>query len=199
MKKIISLILSAVMCAAVLTGCTFFERDLERDYARVIASIEEISQTFTVERDKLDENGNPEFEKGFENIYDEKGKPLHTVKERHTFNYTSPAVNIYKSQLVNYVNNYGGQYINSYGYTLERTVETLLDMLVSSELVLVEADKFFHFGEMYWTEDDVLEIQTKVYAAIDDQIFDVMNEVLDRKEEPKMEKPQSAPSDPAPT
>ena len=49
--------------------------------------------------------------------------------------YTSEPIEIYKSQLVSYFNTYGPTYIQSIGWTYERTLETLLEQIITQELV----------------------------------------------------------------
>jgi len=117
--------------------------------------------------------------------------------------FTSPEVRIYQAQLVNHFNQFAGQFINQ-GMTIEQAVDQLMGILVNQEIVLIEADRQFFVGNLYWTEDDIYEIQRSVYHTIDAQILRHKNQILERRGQPHITVPDgdddlsSPPSVPVP-
>ncbi|MCL2675151.1 MAG: hypothetical protein FWE84_00950 [Firmicutes bacterium] len=194
MKKFISLILSVLLCVVTLSGlsgCGLFVRNYERDYAQVIATIKSFTQGVTGERTVFDEKGLPVFdlitgEPVTEDVpkvpkLDEKGAPVFVdgVQVFIPRQYTSDKVEIYKSQLVNYTNYYlPGELQQNRELDVDAKIRSYLDTLVKIELLLIEADKLFDAGILYWTVGDVDEIQRGVYTAIGDSIFEVKNQIL---------------------
>jgi len=109
--------------------------------------------------------------------------PLLTNTARREF--VSPQIRIYQAQLVNQFNQNAGQFITA-GMSrdeLREVVEQILDNMIGAELILLEADKQFFAGNLYWTEQDVEDIQRSVYETIDAQIFRHKNAILERRGE----------------
>jgi hypothetical protein len=171
MKKIITVILSVVLCVVMFAGCTVFEHNYEVDYAREIISIAPITETFTGEKPVLDEQGLP--------LFDEFGNP---ITETVTQTYTSRKISVKKSHLVNYVNNYLQTYVQEQGMSVEAAVEYLAEMLKSAELVMVEVEKLFDAEILYWTKDDVESIQQSVYKEINQGILQIKNSILSQRD-----------------
>lgn len=190
MKRVLSLILSVMMCVTVFAGCSFLEFDNERDMKQVIAVIEPITSSGTAEvrvespdiagavyktdnsgnKVRVDENGVEldSSDDGYESAY------YVTLKD---WSYTSPRKEIYKSQLAFYINSQGQSLIDQ-GYTGKEAVEYLLEQLINTELVVIAADQYFAAGEMHWTTDEVESIQRSVYADIDTAILAIYNQLL---------------------
>ncbi|MBQ7223999.1 MAG: hypothetical protein IJX06_00350 [Clostridia bacterium] len=82
-KKLISIILTVIMCFTLFTGCTLFQYDAERDYKQVIATIKPVTIT----------DGSGESKKTF------------TSKEKYVYKYD--LVNSMNNSLALLVNNYG--------------------------------------------------------------------------------------------
>lgn len=101
--------------------------------------------------------------------------------------YTSEPIEIYKSQLVSYFNTYGPTYIQSMGWTYERTLETLLEQIITQELVVLESDVRFEAKDIYWTKDDIETVQKGVYKSIDSSILSLCNEILEAAGKDKLE------------
>jgi len=113
---------------------------------------------------------------------------------RQPVEFRSPEIRIYQAQLVNHFNQFAGQFINQ-GMSVEETVEQLIGILINQELVMIEADKEFFVGNLYWTEADVEEIQRAVYHTIDMQILRHMNQILERRGSPHLLTPEDAAPD----
>lgn len=106
------------------------------------------------------------------------------------WSYTSEKKVIYKNQLVSYLNNYGMNSINA-GLSVQAVVNNLMDQLIQTELVIIEADKCFESGEIAWTMDDIDEIKRNVYTAIDNDLFTITNQILTSRDEPARTTPQT--------
>ncbi|MCL2556795.1 MAG: hypothetical protein FWE03_07280 [Firmicutes bacterium] len=106
--------------------------------------------------------------------------------------FTSPQIRIYQAQLVNHFHQFAGQFLNQ-GMTVEEAVDQIMGILINQELVIIEADKHFFVGNLYWTEEDVDHIQRSVYATIDAQILRHMNIILERNGLPHLLTPNPAP------
>ncbi len=118
--------------------------------------------------------------------------------------FKSEPKNIYKYELVSYLNQNGSNLIQQ-GMTLEQVVEYCVESLVTQELVFIEADRKIAFGEIDWRDGkkdyesdngetvkdytDVNRIKELVYDAIDSTLVNVRNEILTERgdELPKIE------------
>ncbi len=109
--------------------------------------------------------------------------------------FTTEATNIYKYQLVNYVNNYASSYMNQYGATRDQAVDYFLEQLVLTELVLTSAEVMFETREIFWTKDDIETIQQSVYSTLDGQYSDIYNELLDKMGYDAVVEPQATGDD----
>lgn len=90
---------------------------------------------------------------------------------------------IYKYDLINQLNTNGANMI-SYGYSVKDTVDYLINQLVVRELVLNEADKEIHFGNIVWGQNEENQVLEGIYRTIDNQLATFRNEVLDEHGEP---------------
>lgn len=172
MKKIVSLIFCVVFAAVIFTSCSstyegvFIKHNLMRDYAQPIVTINPISDSNKQSGGRKDD-----------------GKD---------WSYTSLPVTIYKSQLVSYINNYGGTYVNNYGMDYNEMVDFLLEQLIMTELVTIEADILFEKHEIFWTPEDIEDVQRSVYSTIDGYLNDIYNEILEKSGKDKLVTPDSS-------
>lgn len=155
MKKIICLILCLAFSLMTLCACnsTYENSIIKHNYER------DYSQVIV------------KIEPVTETVRVENGKEV---------TFTTEETNIYKYQLVNYINNYAGTYMNYYNWTYDQVVDYGLEQLVLTELVLTSADIMFETREIFWTQDDIDTIQQSVYSSLDGYYNDIYNEVLDK-------------------
>ncbi|MBE5731010.1 MAG: hypothetical protein E7350_03585 [Clostridiales bacterium] len=157
MKKIACLILCLMLSMLTLCSCSstyensFIKHNYERDYAQTIITIDPIT------------------EEGY--LADDSTKK---------WTYTSDAINISKSQLVSYINNYGGMYSQYYGWTTNQIIDYFVEQLVLTELVLTEADIKFEAHEIFWSKEDITAVQTSVYNSLDSMLSSIYNEILEK-------------------
>lgn len=97
-KKLISIILSVIMCFTLFTGCTLFQYDAERDYKQVIATIKPVTIT----------DGSGESKKTF------------TSEEKNIYKYD--LVNSMNNSLGILVNNYGMTVAAAVDYLYEQLI-----------------------------------------------------------------------------
>lgn len=162
MRKIICFILCIVTSMAVLTGCTLFEHDYNRDYQQVVAEINPITETKEVPKDKDSTSENPEME---------------------TIEFTSEKKYIYKSELVNAFSSNGQQMVTEQGMTIEQALESLLRQLITRELILIEADRALKFREIEMDLTATNRVKKLVYNSIDAQILSICNTILKERNE----------------
>ncbi|MBR2988900.1 MAG: hypothetical protein IKC64_04160 [Clostridia bacterium] len=155
-KKIIAVILTVLMCLSVLSGCSLFEYDTERDYMQVIATVKPITVT------------------------DGVGDDMKT--------YTEPEKKIYKYQLVSSFNASGQALISNYGYTLEEAVDYLANQLITTQIVLAEANAQIYFGNITWGQHEKNEVLKGIYDFIDSNLLAMTNEILEERGEPTIGK-----------
>jgi len=111
------------------------------------------------------------------------------VREDGTpWSYTSEKKEILKQTLVNYVNTEGMNSINA-GLSVSNTVNNLLDQIIESELLLVEAEILFEKGDIAWKLEDIEEIKKNVYTYINNDLFTIYNQILEERDEPLLTEP----------
>lgn len=96
------------------------------------------------------------------------------------WSYTSDETEIYKFQLVNYINSYANTYVNYYGMSYNEAVDYFIEQLILTELVITEADVRFEAHDIFWSEEDINAVQTSVYGALDSYLLEIYNEILDK-------------------
>ncbi|MCH5164240.1 MAG: hypothetical protein J1F36_04410 [Clostridiales bacterium] len=94
--------------------------------------------------------------------------------------YTTDETKIYKSQLVNYINNYAATYVNYYGMEYNEVIDYFVEQLILTELVITEADVRFEMHDIFWTQEDIDTIQHSVYSTIDSYLDEICNEILEK-------------------
>ena len=111
------------------------------------------------------------------------------------WSYTSDETEIYKSQLVNYINNYASTYVNYYGMDYNEVVDYFIEQLILTELVITEADVRFEAHDIFWSEEDINAVQTSVYGALDSYLLEIYNEILDKSGRDKITEATTEESD----
>ncbi len=155
MKKVLCLIIGLMFSIMTLCACnsTYENSWLKHNYPRDYAQTIMTIQPVT------------------ENVRKDSGQDV---------TFTTEAIDIYKSQLVSYINTYGSTYVNNYGMSYNDMVDYMLEQLILTNLVLVSADIMFETREIFWTKEDIDTIQHSVYDSIDEYYNDIYNDVLDR-------------------
>ncbi|MCX4313526.1 MAG: hypothetical protein OSJ83_06695 [Clostridia bacterium] len=155
-KRIVIGILSVVIAACMLTGCTFFSHDTERDMQQEIARVKSYEITNSVRDD--DDN----------------------VKEAK---YTTPEKVIYKRDLIEYVNNNASNLSQSFGSDLEGLYKYAARMLVSVELVTNEVNALIDCGTIEWGWTETNAVKRNIYAVIDNTLTTLKNNILEERDE----------------
>ena len=159
-----------------LCGCTFFTHDTERDLKQVVATVSSYDITKTVVLDDGE---------------DEDGFPK-TKTEQIT--YTTKAVDIYKYDLVQYVNNNASNLSSQFGGDLEGLYKYGVRMLVNVELITNDVNALIKAGEIKWFEGEYDDakivdgdytqynaIKKNVYGVIDSTLLNIKNEMLEER------------------
>lgn len=150
-KRIIISILTIVMSATMLTGCTFFTHNDERDMRQVIATVE----SYEIKNSVRDEND-----------------------ETKIVTYTTPKKDIYKRDLVEYVNLNSASLSQQY-FDAEEMYKAAVDMLVNTELIINEVDALIDAGLIEWGLTEENAIKKRIYSAIDTSMMTIKNQILD--------------------
>ncbi len=155
MKKLACLVICLMLSVMTLCACdstyenSFIKHNYERDYRQVIVTIDPITE---------------------KNV---------RVEDNKEIDFTTEGSKIYKYQLVNFINNYANAYVNTYGWSYDQVVDYGVEQLILNELVLMTADIMFETREIFWTQEDIDEVQHSVYSSIENYYNDIYNEVLD--------------------
>ncbi|MCH5350862.1 MAG: hypothetical protein J1F39_02705 [Clostridiales bacterium] len=178
-KRIGLIILSAVLAATTLCGCAFFTHDTERDLQQVVATVSsyDITKTVVVD-DGEDEDGFPQ-----------------THTEQVT--YTTKSVDIYKYDLVQYINNNANSLANQFGSNYEGLYKYGVRMLVNVELITNDVDALIKAGEIKWYEGKFDEatvidndytqyntVKKNIYSVIDSTLLSIKNDMLEDRNQP---------------
>lgn len=147
------------MAATMLTGCSFFKHNNERDYRQVAAEIKSYEITNTVRNDD-----------------DEPETKVYKTQKR----------TIYKYDLVEYVNNNYSSLSQS-ASTAKGIIEAAMEMLVDTELVINEADALIDAGLVKWGITERNNVKKQIYSVIDSTILSIENEILDERDKPHIE------------
>lgn len=166
-KRIIIGIISAVLAASMLCGCSFFSHDQERDLQQVIATVDSYEIVNSAQAEKKDADGNT--------VKDENGD---AVYETVTYRYTTDKKEIYKRDLVEYVSNNYSNLSSSYGSDAEAIYRAGASMLVNIELVTNEVDALIDAGKISWGLTETNAVKKRIYSVIDSTLVSVKNEIL---------------------
>ena len=163
-----------------LTGCTFFEHDNERDYRQVAAHIE----SYVIETPVEVDDG-----------LDAEGFPLSHIETKR---YTTEAVDVYKYDIVQYVNNNSSTLQQNFSGNIEGMFRYSLEMLVDIELVENAVDALIDAGEIAWNYhidengvkvEDYTEtnaVNRQIYSVIDSSLVNLKNDILDERDNPQI-------------
>lgn len=111
------------------------------------------------------------------------------------WSYTSDETEIYKSQLVSYINNYASTYVNSYGMDYNEVIDYFVEQLVLTELVITEADVRLEAHDVFWSKEDIYAVQKSVYSALDSYLLEICNEILEKAGRDKLVESESSSED----
>lgn len=161
-KRIVIGILAVVMAATMLTGCSFFEYNTERDYKQVVAEVKSY-----------------EIADGTKYGVDDYDK------------YKTQTKTIYKLDLVEYVNNNYSSLSQTYSSTQD-IVEASMEMLLDTELVINEVDALIHYGSLEWGITERNKVIKQVYTVIDNSLMTLKNDILDERDESGIESGESS-------
>lgn len=142
-----------------LTGCSFFSHNTERDYRQVVAEI----KSYDIKNTVRNEDDEPET------------KTFKTQKRT-----------IYKRDLVEYVNN-NYSTLSQSASTAKGIIEAGMDMLVDTELVINEAEALIDAGLIKWGLTERNNVKKQVYSIIDSTLISIQNEILDERDKPHIE------------
>lgn len=166
-KRIIIGIISAVLAASMLCGCSFFSHDDERDLRQVIATVDSYDITNSAQVEKKDADGNA--------VKDENGD---VVYETVLYTFTTEKKEIYKRDLVEYVSNNYSNLSSSYGNNAEAIYRAGASMLVNIELVTNEVDALIDAGKISWDLTETNAVKKRIYSVIDSTLISIKNEIL---------------------
>lgn len=166
-KRIIIGIISAVLAASMLCGCSFFSHDQERDLQQVVATVDSYEIVNSAQAEKKDADGNT--------VKDENGD---AVYETVTYRYTTDKKEIYKRDLVEYVSNNYSNLSSSYGSDAEAIYRAGASMLVNIELVTNEVDALIDAGKISWGLTETNAVKKRIYSVIDSTLVSIKNEIL---------------------
>lgn len=155
-KKLLTILLCGVLGFSILSGCSLFELDEDKDMAEAVAII--ASKTIPIQ--VLQSDGSTKSE-----------------------TFTTEEKVISKLELANIYSQYGSQYQQNYGYSVEETFEALLDQLVDRELLIIEAEKLIKSNLIRFKQSELNQIWKNVYDSIDDAIYTYEEEIAKEYEE----------------
>lgn len=168
LKRIIIGILTVVMAGAMLTGCTFFEHNYERDYKQVVAEVKSYVIENEVVEDKTDETTGE------------------TESETRTVTYTTPKRTIYKRDLVDYINNNQSSLSQKYS-DAKSMVKGAMELLVNTELVINEADALIEAGLIEWGQAQKNTVKQRIYQVVDGSLISLQNDLLESRDNPQID------------
>ncbi len=176
-KRFIIGILSIVMAATVLCGCSFFEHNYERDYQQVVATIKAYDIENEVIEDVIDETtGEPKIDPNTGDVM------THPVK----YKYSAPKRTLYKRDLIDYINSNQSSLAQS--YTDKKTlVKKAMEMLIDTELVINEVEALIDAGLVEWGQTQKNNVKKQIYSVIDGTLVSLKNTLLEERDEPKID------------
>lgn len=158
-KRIIIGILTVVLSACMLCGCSFFRHDNERDLRQKVAYVMPYTITNTVQTD---------------------GEANTTVDFK-----TSPKT-IYKRDLVEYVNNNAENLSSSFGSDFKRMYNYAVSMLINVEIVTNEVDALIDCGKIEWGVKERNTVAQSLYSIIDNTLTSLKNTILADRDQPEI-------------
>lgn len=165
-KRIVIGILTVVLAAFMLCGCSFFTHDNERDLQQKIAYVQSYTITNTVSKTVDTEDGEEQ--------------------EAQTVTYVTQAKTIYKADLVEYVNSNASNLSSSFGSDYEKLYNYAATMLVDVELVTNEVDALIDCGKIEWGVTEENAVRKNIYSIIDNTLSSLKNTILTERGLPEI-------------
>ncbi len=162
LKRISLCIISMVMAATMLCGCSFFVHDTERDYRQVAATV----GSYTINNSLVE--------------VDDDGETHVTPKT-----YTTTEKTIYKRDLVEYVYNNASSLQQSFS-SAQAMYKYAIEMLVNLELVINEVDALIDAGIVEWGLTETNAVKKRIYSAIDSNLISIQNQILESRDKPQI-------------
>ncbi len=156
-KRIVTGILTFVLAAGLLCGCSFITHDTERDMRQKVAYV----KSYTITNSIKNENG--------ETVLADP--------------YVTPEKTIYKRDLIDYVNNNASNLSQTFGSDVEGLYRYAVDMLVNVELVTNEVDALIACGKVEWGRKEQNTIKKNIYGVIDNTLTSLKNTILAERDE----------------
>lgn len=157
-KRIVVGILSVVLAGGMLTGCTFFSHNYERDYQQVVAVV----KPYEIQNEVKTADGT----------------------EKKT--YTTTEHKIYKRDVVDYMSNNQSDLTQQYS-SMEDIVKHVVKLLVNTEIIASEVDAKIDAGLIEWGQKEINSVNMTVYTVIDKTLVSLKNDILDGRDEPKID------------
>ncbi|MDE7464401.1 MAG: hypothetical protein K2M48_05165 [Clostridiales bacterium] len=149
-------------------GCSFFERNYERDYQQVVAVVKSYDIKNEVRTEDTDSTTGETITKTEDKIY--------TTKKR----------TIYKRDLIEYISNNQSSLAQSYP-DAEDLVNKALEMLIDTELIVNEVDALIDAGLIKWGQAQDNTLKQRIYQVIDGSIISIQNELLESRDNPTID------------
>lgn len=167
-KRILIGIISIVMAATMLTGCSFFERNTERDYQQVVAVVKAYDITNEVATESID---------------DATGETVTSIEVK---TYRTKKRTLYKRDLLEYINNNQSSLTSSYDNTKD-LVRHAMEMIVDTELIVNEVDALIDAGLIEWGQAQENSVKQRVYSVIDGSLINIQNDLLESRDKPTID------------
>ncbi len=161
-KRIILGIISAVMAATLLCGCSFFTHNTERDYKQVVATVASYD------------------------IVNEVVEKVNGENTTVTKTYSTKAKTIYKLDLVEYLNANGESLSQTYK-DMKSLVGHAMEMLVDTELITNEVDALIDAGLIKWGQKEKNDVKKQIYTVIDSTLITLQNDILEERDKPTID------------
>ncbi len=157
-KRIICILLTAILSISLFTGCSLFSYDSEKDSMQVVATLAPVQIT---------ENA----------VYTIDAECKEAKK------YVTEEKKIYKYELVSTFNNIGQTLVQSYGYSLEDALDYVVNQLITRQILLNEADAQISFGNITWGQNEENQVLEGIYNSVDSQLASIRNTILESRGE----------------
>lgn len=155
-KRIIISILSVIMAATMLCGCSFFTVNSERNMKQVVAQVASYDISTSVRNEK---------------------------DETEIKVYTTEANTIYKLDLMEYIENNRESLSSSFANDPEGMVRYVMRMMLNTRLVLNEVEALIDAGKIEWGMTQENTVKKSIYQVIDSTLVSLKNDILSERNE----------------
>lgn len=155
-KRIIISILSVIMAATMLCGCSFFTVNSERNMKQVVAQVASYDISTSVRNEK---------------------------DETEIKVYTTEANTIYKLDLLEYIENNRESLSSSFANDPEGMVRYVMRMMLNTRLVLNEVEALIDAGKIEWGMTQENTVKRSIYQVIDSTLISLKNDILSERNE----------------